>query len=87
MSDNSTQSPLTPPQSPISEHGVRPTTVWFVQGKKNNKAFRTALSLHRENCTLSENKENIPPEAHDKEKDTGCDESQEAGHHAGVHER
>jgi len=36
------------PQTPI-----QPTQVWFVQGKKNNQAFRTALSLHRENATLN----------------------------------
>lgn len=42
--------PLTPPQTPKSEHGVRPTSVFFLQGKKANKAFRSALSLHRQNA-------------------------------------
>lgn len=45
--------PLAPPNSPKSDHGVS-QAVWFVQGKKANKAFRSALSLHRENATLSE---------------------------------
>jgi len=63
MSDNSTETPLTPPLSPKSDNGVRPTKVWFVSGKKNNKAFRSALALYREDATLhEENKENVPPE-------------------------
>lgn len=47
---------------PISEapHGVRQTQVWFVQGKKANKAFKPPRFL-REEANLSENKENIPP--------------------------
>jgi len=47
MSANSTKSDGLSPQTPI-----HPTQVWFVQGKENNRAFRTALSLHRENATL-----------------------------------
>lgn len=78
MSANSVNPTLSPPNSPKSEHGVRPTTVWFVQGKKNNKAFRSALALYREDATLSANKENIPPED-DKAKDPGCDHGQEEG--------
>jgi len=60
-------------------HAVPETTrVWFVQGKANNKAFRTALSLHRENADLSEaNKENIPPKD-DKKKDSEHDQREEA---------
>jgi len=60
-------------------HAVPETTrVWFVQGKKNNQAFRTALALHRENANLSEaNKENIPPED-DKKKDPEHDECKKA---------
>lgn len=60
------------PQTPI-----HPTKVWFVQGKKNNKAFRTALSLHRENATLN-------PQANVEEKHPKCHESQEARHDADV---
>lgn len=65
--------------NPDLQHGFSsPTQVWFVQGKKNNKAFRTALSLHRENADLSEaNKENIPPED-DKKKDPEHDQCKEA---------
>lgn len=55
--------PLTPPQSPISEHGVRPTSVFFVQGKKANKAFRSALALHRQNA--QENLEALLPREED----------------------
>lgn len=58
MSDNSANSALTPPKPIIPDNGVLPTSVWFVTGKKNNKAFRTALSLHRQNATLQET--NIP---------------------------
>ncbi len=60
-----------------TDHGV-PTKVWFVQGKKNNKAFRTALSLLREDATLSENKENIPPKDDVKESSAQRDEYQKA---------
>lgn len=59
------------------ENGVRTTQVWFVQGKAANKAFRSALQLHRENATVGENKENIPPETHDDQKgDPEHDQSQ-----------
>lgn len=33
---------------------AKPTEVWFVQGKKANKNFRSALAIHRENATLTE---------------------------------
>lgn len=69
MSDNPANPALTPPLSPKSDNGVRPTTVWFVSGKKNNKAFRSALALYREDATLSDNKENIPPEDVQKKND------------------
>jgi hypothetical protein len=36
-----------------------PTQVWIVQGKAQNKAFRTALSLHRENATLNPETANV----------------------------
>lgn len=54
MSANSATPALTPPVSPKSDHGVRPTTVWFVQGKKANQTFRSALSLYRQDATLHE---------------------------------
>jgi len=54
------------PQTPIHP------TIWFVQGKKNNKAFRTALSLHRENATLH------PETANVEEKHPQCHEQKEA---------
>lgn len=44
----------TPNDAVRTTQEVRPTQVWFVQGKKANKEFRSALSLHRENATLSE---------------------------------
>jgi len=54
MSANPTNSDGLSPQTPI-----HPTQVWFVQGKKNNKAFRSALSLHRENATLHPETANV----------------------------
>lgn len=71
--------PLTPPSTPplAPQRNGLPTQVWFVQGKAANKAFRTALSLHRENATLSENKENIPPDV--KEADPQRDLNKEKG--------
>lgn len=54
MSDNSANSTLTPPKPVIADNGVLPTKVWFVTGKKNNKAFRSALALYREDATLHE---------------------------------
>lgn len=74
MSDNSTQTPITPPQSPKADHGVRPTEIWFVQGKKANKAFRTALSLHREDASLSEDL----PKTHDEKENPEHDVPKEA---------
>jgi hypothetical protein len=53
-SANSANSDGLYPQTPI-----QPTVVWFVQGKENNKAFRTALSLHRENATLNPESANV----------------------------
>lgn len=68
--------PITPPPTPPI-NGVRTTQVWFVQGKKANQTWRTALQLLRENATLhEENKENIPPDVekadpkYDKSKET-----------------
>lgn len=68
--------PLAPPNSPKSDHGVS-QAVWFVQGKKANKAFRSALALHRENATLSE----VQGQDHEK-AGPQHDQSQEAGHDA-----
>lgn len=55
-----------------------PTKVWFVSGKAANKAFREGRlqSLYREDATLSENKENIPPD--EQTKDAQHDQSQKA---------
>lgn len=48
-------------------NGVRETEIWFVSGKAANKAARDRLqTLRRQDATLSDNKENIPP---DVEKD------------------
>jgi len=40
--------------APSVTEKVRPTQVWFVQGKKANKNFRSAFAVHRENATLQE---------------------------------
>ena len=75
--------PSDQPRTP-SSHGVQ-TPVWFRKGKKADQEFRSALSLHRENATLSENKENVPP--HDvKKADTQHDEPEETGHDAQLHQ-
>jgi hypothetical protein len=54
------------PQTP-----VHPTEVWFVQGKKNNSVFRTALNFHRENATLHPQTANVEEEhpQHDVKKE------------------
>lgn len=60
-----------------SQNGIRTTEVWFVSGKAANKAARDRLqTLKRENASLSENKENIPPG--EQEKDAERDESEKA---------
>lgn len=43
-----------PKNAPSVTEKVQPTQVWFVQGKKANKNFRSALALHRENATIQE---------------------------------
>jgi len=64
---------MTPPehQSPAPDqphvsfaNNGRPTEVWFVQGKKANRAFKA--SLNRENATLSEKPDHNPPTSHEK---------------------
>lgn len=51
-----------------SQNGIRTTEVWFVSGKAANKAARDRLqTLHREDASLSENKENIPPDEQKKD--------------------
>lgn len=76
MSDKSDNPTLTPPLTPISEHGVRPTQVWFVQGKKANRAFRSALALHREDASLQEEKD--LPKTHDEKENPQHDQPKEA---------
>ena len=73
--------PLTPPRTPISEHGVRPTSVFFLQGKKANKDFRSALALHRQNA--QENLETLVPkdsQENDSQEHTQPDLDEEEGH-------
>lgn len=65
--------PLTISETP--QNGVRQTQVWFVQGKKANKEFKPPRFI-REEASLSENKENIPPD--DKKADPQHNESKEA---------
>lgn len=51
------------PTSDSPTNGSRPTEIWFVSGKAANKAARDRLqTLRREEASLSENKENIPPD-------------------------
>lgn len=66
-----------PVQSNVSfaNNGV-PTEVWFVQGKKANRAFKA--TLNRENATLSE--ENPPHPNHGQEKDSQPDVREETRH-------
>lgn len=78
MSANPAQPPLTPPQTPKSEHGVRPTTLYLVSGKKNNKAFRSALALYRENATIQEDL----PQTHDDKENPQCNIEKEEGYYA-----
>lgn len=75
-SDKAELVPLAPPNSPKAEDGVSPA-VWFVQGRKANKAFRSALALHREDATLSE-----VQGTHDEKADTQHDVPKEEGHDA-----
>ncbi|UOF80783.1 hypothetical protein [Genomoviridae sp.] len=59
-------------------HGVHassvPTEVIFLTGKKRNKAFRTALSLLRENASLSEDLS----KTHDEKENSQLDQPKEA---------
>ena len=69
-------------QDAVRPTEARPTQVWFVQGKKANKDFRSALALHRQEATLYEarNVNKVNPEQ---------DEPQETQHNVAVdeHER
>jgi len=56
--------PPSPPPSPTTNQDVQNTTVSFAQSRKAIKAFHAALK--RQNATLSENKENIPPSNDEK---------------------
>lgn len=62
-----------PKSAQHAEEEVRPTQVWFVQGKEANKNFRTALTLHRENATLHE-------KSHVYQSDLEQDKPEEAQH-------
>jgi len=65
---------MTQPESENGKQTVRETQVWWVQGKKANKDFRSALSFHRENATLSETGSN-------EKADPEHDVYEEEGHH------
>lgn len=74
------------PEQPIdSQDGIRETTLIQVSGKKANRAFRSALKLHRENATLSES-QILPPkgEKDDDTKHPQQDIGKEAGHNDDV---
>lgn len=53
-----------------------PTQVLLVSGKKANQAYRTALSLHRENASLSE--ATILPKTHVEKENPQHDQPKEA---------
>jgi len=62
-------------------NNARPTEVWFVQGKKANRAFKAALN--RENATLSEKTDLDPPPRNDEAKDSQRHIPEEEGHNDG----
>lgn len=66
------------PETPKSD-GLRETKVWFVTGRKENKAFREFVPPRflREEAVLSDDKEN-PIKKDDKEENPEPDESKEA---------
>jgi len=70
--------PPSPPPSPTTNQDVQNTTVSFAQSRKAIKAFHS--SLKRENATLSENKENIPPKDDEATHSRHCLDK-ETGHH------
>lgn len=78
MSANPAQSPLTPPQSPKSEHGVLQSKRVLSQTTHPNKAFRSALALYRENATLQEDL----PQTHDDKENPQCNIAKEEGYYA-----
>lgn len=67
------------PQQTSSRNG-HPTEVILVTGKKKNKAFRTALQLHRENASLQESQ--IVEKTHDEKENPQHDVPKEEGHDA-----
>ena len=71
---------MTPPASQRylnGSNGVREAKVWFVQGKKANRDFQTALALYRENATLSDKAQDDVPEENPERF-----VQEEAGHNA-----
>jgi len=67
----SQKNPSPPPQQNNGVPPILPVQVWFVQGKAQNKAFRTALSLHRENATLHPETANVEekhPQHHEQKE-------------------
>jgi len=61
---------------PSAPTNARPTTLWLVSGKNNNKAFRSALALHRENASLQEAYDG--PKTHDEKENPQRDVPKEA---------
>lgn len=57
---------LMPQQNTSASTNGVPTQIYLVSGKKANKAFRTALSLYRENASLQESQ--ILPKTHDEKE-------------------
>jgi len=61
---------------PASQQNGVPTQVLLISGKKANQAYRTALSLHRENASLSES--TILPKTHVEKENPQHDQPKEA---------
>jgi hypothetical protein len=64
--------PANEKESPHVCNGFK-TTVWFVQGKKANRAFRkkTLPTLHRQDATIEAQKDDsqVDPEHHEPQKE------------------
>jgi len=61
---------------PASQQNGVPTQVLLISGKKANQAYRTALSLHRENASISEPE--ILPKTHVEKENPQRDQPKEA---------
>lgn len=75
MSDNSTKPDALSPETP-----VRPTEVYLVQGKKENRAFRSAFALLQSQTNYR------PPSVRDEQEEVAqYHVPEKAGQHASQH--